>query len=144
MQIFKGNGRFDFNIVGEKAYQDALAELAGPKTPEGCDLDCMGCFYFDDGNKYDGNAVAIMIPKVNGQAKHVGYLSRKHAEKFRREVAVFGFDKSTLMMARAKIVGGWKISYFDQGHYGVKLDLLWPLRLRKEGVEMTVAARLIR
>lgn len=126
--LMKGNGRFDYEIVGESYRQQNLASLAGPKVPGGHDLDCLAALVFHDDNPHDSNAVAVFIVHKNQQITIVGYLPRKQARNYRKHVALLpkGPDPQG-MLCRAKIVGGWVDGLSDHGMYGVRLDLRLPL-----------------
>lgn len=112
----KGAGAFEFNIVGESHYQDALRAIAGAGGRDGVEFDCIAHLYLEDNNPHDSNAVRVEIDDQT-----VGYLSRKHASTYRWALEAHGLalrDHS----CDAKIVGGWDRPS-SRGHYGVKLDL---------------------
>jgi hypothetical protein len=108
----RGPGRFEFDIVGEGSYQSALRAIAGPKTEDGVEHSCTAVLVLEDANPYDDKAVRVDI-----DGRTVGYLSRKHARQYRKQVPVGA------MTVDAMIVGGWNRGGGDTGHYGVKLDL---------------------
>lgn len=107
-----GPGKFEFDIVGEGSYQSALRAIAGAKTEEGVEHFCTAVLVLEDDNPHDSKAVRVDI-----DGRTVGYLSRKHAREYRKQVS-----RGT-MTVPAVIVGGWKRGRGDTGHYGVKLDL---------------------
>lgn len=119
--FLKGNGDADFDIVGESFYQVALDRVAGGKTAEGHELDAEADLIFDPENDYDPNAVKVVIDGLQ-----VGSLSREHAAAYRQRMERLGFDGRTAR-CDAVIVGGWERSS-DSGHYGVRLDLAWPVK----------------
>lgn len=112
-----GEGEFEFDIVGESHYQDALSRIAGPKTEEGVEWYCEAELRPEPSNPHDRNAVAVMI-----QGLKVGYLAREDAMAWKRALANTGRpDAPTLV--DAVIVGGWRRPGGDEGSFGVKLDL---------------------
>jgi len=115
----QGPGNFEFDVVGESHYQDALESIAGAKEDESKEHKCVAELVFDDDNPHDNQAVLVAI-----DGKKVGHLSRKHAREFRAELTRQGLNVRVCRVP-ARIVGGWKRGS-DIGHFGVKLDL--PLR----------------
>lgn len=109
-----GDGSFEFDIVGESHYQDALDAICGGKCEEGHELECVALLRREPHNKHDPNAIAVMI---NG--RKVGHLSRTDARAISQLLDRRGLKEFT---ADAMIVGGWTRRSGD-GHYGVKLDL---------------------
>lgn len=75
----------------------------------------------ENDNAHDRNAVAVYI----GESK-VGYLSRDKAASYR----IGARDKKGHLLTKAEceavVVGGWDRGDGDAGHYGVRLDILWP------------------
>lgn len=146
--MFKGNDFYDFEIVGEMAYQTALKHIAGPKTKAGHDHKCLGALMLNDDNPHDPLAVAVfLLPTFPGSGVLVGFLSRSEARRFRNCVEQLPVDPRQLMLVRATICGGWDSFAKDEddaifprddweersvGHYGVKLDLTIPPRLDDE------------
>ena len=128
VKLLMGNGRFDFPIVGESYYQENLDLLAGPKEPEGCDLDCLAALVFHDENPHDSQAVAVFIVHADGKITMVGHLARADARTYRQAVADTGGPDPQGMLCRATVVGGWDDGFGDEGHYGVRLDLRLPLK----------------
>ena len=116
----EGPGEFEFDVVGESAYQPALSDICGGPCEEGYDLEVSAYLIHEDDNEYDPKAVAVLI-----EERTVGYLSRKHARQFRKAVAEMGHPGVAVTCA-AKIVGGWDRGGGDVGHFGVRLDL--PIR----------------
>jgi hypothetical protein len=112
-----GEGEFEFEIVGESHYQDALNRIAGPKTEEGVEWYCEAELRPEPSNPHDINAVAVMIHGLK-----VGYLAREDAMAWNRALANTGRpDAPTLV--DAVIVGGWQRPDGREGSFGVKLDL---------------------
>ncbi|WP_417257351.1 hypothetical protein [Celeribacter sp.] len=112
-----GNGKYEFDIVGESNYQKALHAIAGPRTEDGARHKCQAVIIPEPLNKHDKNAVAVFIDR-----KKVGYLSRADAKSWNADLKAKGKSRSPVI-ASAIIVGGWLRDSQDQGHYGVKLDI---------------------
>lgn len=103
---------FPLEVVGESHYQEALEEICGGRTEFGADKVRDAVLAPEDDNPYDKNAVAVRI-----QGKHVGYLGRSDARKYRAKIG----KKQTA--CKAEISGGWsRDDGEDQGHFGVCLD----------------------
>lgn len=110
-------GRFEFDVVGESAYQDALRRLAGQHGESTCREEVDAELVPEDGNEFDDLAVAV---KVGGEL--VAYFSREDARSFRRRLAQKGLsDQKT--KCRAMIVGGGVDKTGKAYHYGVRLDI---------------------
>lgn len=116
-----GDGTYRFEIVGESHYQDALSEIAGGRKKTTAEVYRDAWLIPEPDNPYDLNAVAVDI-----DGKTVGYLPRLEAAKFKEENVLF-FDA---VKVPAVIVGGWKRSATNEGHFGVKLDctLAFPMQ----------------
>ena len=112
-----GEGAFDFDIVGESHYQGALENIAGPRTDESVEHECIAHLICEDRNPYDSNAVAVHI-----DGKKVGYLSCAHAKFWRSTMSKVGRSGQPASVD-ALIVGGWDRGERGKGSYGVKLDL---------------------
>ena len=112
-----GPGTYEFDIVGEASYQDALSKICGGKQEESAEHYADAELYLEDDNPHDKKAVCVLI-----EGKTVGYLSRKEARAFRKQIEELGQENSVLL-CKAIIVGGWKRSKRDEGYFGVRLDL---------------------
>ncbi|SIT86022.1 hypothetical protein SAMN05421665_2201 [Yoonia rosea] len=111
---------FQQKVVGEASYQNAISNIVGGKSERSAKYECIAVLVPDDVNPYDANAVEV---RINGLL--VGYLPKTDATKYRDELKAL--DPSLpIAAARAKIVGGW-IDEESEGHFGVKLNLKWPL-----------------
>lgn len=113
---------FEFEIVGEASYQEALNDLCGGKCNEGYDLPVVAQLCFHDDNPYDANAVVVLI-----SGKIVGYIPRDLAPWIRSEILRINPHEQPIT-CDAKIVGGWDRGHGDVGHYGVKLSIVKPLQ----------------
>lgn len=105
-------------IVGESHYQHALADICGGKTPEGHLFACRAELRPEPDNPHDSNAVAVFI-----QDHKVGYLPKQSAKRYGK-----AFGAASVSCA-AQIVGGWRRREgrtWDEGHFGVELDLREP------------------
>ena len=112
-------------IVGESHYQDNLRQIAGPKTKDEKLFSCKAFLVRDPGNKYDENAVAVMI---NGL--QVGHLSRPDAKAVRAAFDEMAARKE-VPVCPARIVGGWKDDA-GEGFYGVQLFCELPRGKRRK------------
>jgi hypothetical protein len=113
---------FDFDIVGEASYQDALDDLCGGKCDEGHNLGAVAQLCFQEDNPYDANAVVVLIDR-----RVVGYIPREKAPWFRSEILRINPDERPVI-CDARIVGGWNRGSGDEGNYGVKLSITEPLQ----------------
>ena len=104
------SGDYNFDIVGEASYQDALDQLAGGKTDAGVHVQKLATLILEKNNPVDPNAVRVDI-----EGHTVGYLSRAHAVRFRKTI-----NRSN-GVCPALITGGWKRAG-SKGNYGVKLN----------------------
>lgn len=142
--LLAGNGRFDFDVVGESHYQSNLASFAGPKRVDGCALECLAALLCYDTNPYDPKAVAVFIARQDGSVKLVGHFSRADARRYRRALAHGGWKEDPEgMLCRALIVGGWSDTGEGEGSYGVKLDLVLPLQFRTAAAWKNWSRRLL-
>ncbi|MGP3725908.1 HIRAN domain-containing protein [Cereibacter sphaeroides] len=115
-----GEGEYEFEIVGERFYQDALAAIAGPKTEDGVEHYCEAVLEHEPRNPYDPNAVAVLIAK-----RKVGHLPKEFAPRFLDLLERRGHAGSRVAVA-AVVTGGWRRNRrgaVDEGFYGVKLDM---------------------
>ena len=112
-----GPGTFDFDIVGESKYQEALEAISGGREREGVEKRTEATLVLEDQNPHDNRAVRVDI-----QGRTVGYLSRDDARSYRKQIAKAGHPRLTAV-CDALIVGGWHRSKKDVGSFGVKLDL---------------------
>ena len=112
-----GPGAYEFDIVGESNYQQALESICGGRTEDGARHLAEALLILEDSNPHDNLAVRVDI-----EGKVVGYLSRKDARSYRKQLQQLGHAGLTLS-CNAMIVGGWQRSKSDIGNFGVKLDL---------------------
>ncbi|MEM9317732.1 MAG: hypothetical protein AAGA70_01855 [Pseudomonadota bacterium] len=117
----EGDGEFSQEIVGESHYQGAIAAVAGPKGDEAKDFQCRAFLICERNNAFDDNAVSVKIKN-----RTVGYLSRKVNYSYRTALSQISL-RLPAASVDALIVGGWKNNR-SEGHYGVQLDMIWPVR----------------
>ena len=104
-------------VVGESNYQRALESICGGKTEEGHERRIEALLVYEDHNPHDNQAIRVDI-----EGSTVGYLSRKMARDYKKEMATGRF-KGRPATCPALIVGGWYRGVDDQGHFGVWLDI---------------------
>lgn len=112
----QGSGAFLLPVVGESRYQDAIEAICGPRAEEGEDRPVEARLVLENDNPYDSMAVRVDI-----QGQTVGYLSREHARRYRKQYA------ATEAYCDARIRGGWDRGEGREGYYGVVLDLDLPI-----------------
>lgn len=120
-----GTGRYDFEIVGENHYQDTLEEVCDGRPSEGAAHETLAMLGPEPDNQHDRNAIKVMM-FIDDDGHTVGYLPRDQAVAYRQQMARLG-RRYGVGACRARVVGGWS----DQrgaGHFGVKLDLAWPVK----------------
>lgn len=113
---------FNQEVVGEGRRQEAFIELFGQKKASGINLERDAQLVFDDGNPVDPNAVGVLLDGL-----HVGYIPSDDAAAFRQQILAINPDELPIICS-AKIVGGWDRGNGDEGHFGVKLSILKPLK----------------
>ena len=112
-----GPGTYEFDIVGESHYQQALEAICGGRTEESASHKTEAVLHLEDSNPHDNMAVRV---DVGGET--VGYLSRSDARSYRKQLKQLGHER-LVCKCDAMVVGGWQRSPTDQGSFGVKLDL---------------------
>lgn len=122
VHLAPGDG-FNFEIVGEASYQPALDTICGGKCVDGHNLHKLAQLCFQTDNSYDPDAVVVLIDR-----NVVGYVPRNVAKEIRQEILRLDPEERPIT-CDALVVGGWRRDWEDEGHYGVKLSLSYPLRL---------------
>lgn len=112
------DGSFPMEVVGESNYQPALVSICGSHTREGHDGEYEAIIELEPSNRYDPNAVKVMI-----KGKTVGYLPREQAKRVGGQLDEAG---SAAARCRARIRGGWRTNQYDEGDFGVRLGV--PMR----------------
>jgi len=114
----KGNGSFSLEAVGESHYQEALEHICGSRCEDGVDDEFEALVVFDDGNRFDSEAVRVQIA-----GRIVGYLSRPAARVLRAELPRLA-PGARAAFCRARVRGGWDRGEGDRGDFGVRLDVM--------------------
>jgi hypothetical protein len=118
----EGDGDFETDVVGGSHYQAALAEIAGPKTEAGVDLEVKAQLVPEPDNPTDPQAVAVYI-----QGRKVGHLARDMAAQWVAIQARRG-ETGQVVEVDANITGGWRQALqgggVSEGAFGVTLDVL--------------------
>ena len=104
---------FPFEVTGESHYQDALAAIVGGHNREGHAFVCRADLRPEPGNRFDPNAIRVVI-----QGRTVGYVPRTATARIHAAIAELG-----PLVATARIDGGWRTNQHDAGHFGVKLAI---------------------
>lgn len=107
----EGEGDFDFEIVGESHYQDALDTICGGKTVDGHEHYCVAYLVPEPTNPHDRNAIAVHIDNLK-----VGHIPASLAPRMAAAM------QGRTVTVDALIAGGWRQDN-DEGYYGVRLDL---------------------
>jgi hypothetical protein len=110
-------GHFDFEVVGESNYQDAITSIVGDHGDQPPADIFNAVIIPENDNKYDALAIRIDI-----DSKTVGYMSREDARSFRRRLGAKKM-KNQVTTCAAMIVGGFITRNGDRASYGVRLDL---------------------
>ena len=108
-------GSFPTVVVGESNYQRAIIAECGRHTRYGVEHECVGTVRPDPNNRFDANAVEVLI---GGQ--RVGFLNREEAPRIKEALAAVGLGSAT---CGARISGGWRTNQHDEGHFGVRLAI---------------------
>jgi hypothetical protein len=120
--VLQGDGSFSIRAVDESRYQQSLSAICGGRTEDGHPLSCVACLVPEPANPHDSDAVMVTI-----DGRRVAYLPRSLAGSYLRSLRDLGmFGRATL--CRAVINGGCNRGDDDKGHYGVELDLVWPIK----------------
>lgn len=119
----QGGERFGIKVVGTSRYQDRLSAIVGGRKEAGADNYRQARLIPEPNNPKDKHAVRVAV-----SGRTVGYLSREHATDYLAGLRALGAS-GCIGECHAHIVGGWDHGAGDQGHFGVRLNLVWPLRL---------------
>ncbi|MDR6431007.1 HIRAN domain-containing protein [Brucella pseudogrignonensis] len=113
-----GDGEYDFNVVGESHYQRALEDIAG-RSDESAEYYCTAKLIPEPTNEYDKRAIRVDI-----DSRPVGYIPRDVTSDFHNIL------NGRSAAVDAVILGGWERGRRGDGHFGVKLDVAYPLRVQ--------------
>ena len=119
----QGSERFGIKVVGTSRYQDRLSALVGGRKAEGADNYRQARLIPEPNNPRGTHRVRVAV-----SGRTVGYLSREHASEYLSRLQALGVS-SCIGECQARIVGGWDHGTGDQGHFGVRLNLVWPVQL---------------
>lgn len=118
-----GDDSFEWEVVWESHYQDALSAICGGRTAQGHEHYCDAVLKPESDNPYDKNAVAVFI-----EGRKVAHLQAAVAKAYCRMLKNTGMQGAAIA-CDAVIVGGWEHKSGDSGHFGVKLDIASPMEL---------------
>jgi hypothetical protein len=131
--IVKGDGAFEFTIVGESHYQRELELIAGGRCKDGARYLVAALLVPEPSNFFDRYAVAVQIDKQT-----VGYLSFDAGPALLEALAAGEFDCAA---CAAAIVGGWDRGEGDTDAFGVRLDAVTPFVLMKGTQPLTAISK---
>ena len=120
-----GNDAYDVRVVGESEYQETLSDITGGRSEDGVHYKCFALLAPDDSNPHEPNTVRIVI-----DGRTVGYFPAPTAGELRKALSILDAEGKPVY-CRAKIVGGWDRGNGDTGYFGVRLNLVWPVKSRK-------------
>lgn len=119
-----GDGTFSFEVVGESHRQKALEDIAGGRSEDSAEVHCIAKLVPEPDNPNDRDAVRVEV-----EGYHVAYLSRKDAKRYKLQLSQLEIGNS-IGECNALVVGGWIRDHGeDTGHFGIKLDLVWPIKI---------------
>ncbi|HCF0216031.1 HIRAN domain-containing protein [Pseudomonas aeruginosa] len=110
----RGASSFDFHVVGESYYQEALRKIRNSTDMAHGNVH-QAFIVTEPDSIHDGNACAVYI-----RGWKVGYLPRNSAADFVRQMRhTYGLEGVMCLECRAKLIGG----YGAKRHLGVMLNL---------------------
>lgn len=110
-------GNFEFEVVGESNYQNAIRSIAGDHGDNSPVGQYVAKLIPENNNKYDNLAV-----RVDLNDSTVGYLSKEDARSFRRRLNAKKLGEK-VTTCDAEITGGYLMQDGKKAAYGVCLDL---------------------
>jgi hypothetical protein len=113
-------------VKGEASYQDALSRICGGKCREGHHHAVTAVLLPEPGNKYDPNAVQVLV-----DGSLVGYLAKAEAKRYSPVLQFMQTKVKATGACAASIVGGWDRGGGDEGHFGIWLDIASPEALQR-------------
>lgn len=108
----KGNGFYDWNIVGEASFQHNLVAIVAEGHPKGVRIPTIAQLRLEPNNQHDSSAIAVFI-----EGKQVGYISKSRSSWIAKQM-----PNGTAKVG-ALIVGGFLLEDGSTANYGVKLDI---------------------
>ena len=115
--------RFSIKVVGTSCYQDRLSAIVGGRKADGAAHYRQARLIPEPNHPRSKQAVRVAVSD-----RTVGYLSREHAAEYLARLHAVGAS-GCVGECQAHIVGGWDHGAGDQGHFGVRLNLVWPVQL---------------
>jgi len=115
--VWPSEDYFDFDIVGESNYQNALRRIAGAPDDKGVNKEVTAVLHLEDQNKFDNKAVRVDIDGYT-----VGYLSREDARSYRRRLGAKKMGKVNAQCT-AQVTGGFLTRDGMRASYGVRLAI---------------------
>lgn len=121
-----GEGAFDWDIVGEASYQDALLDIAaGHLSEDGVEgLHLIAILVAEQDNPVDPNAVAVYI-----EGRKVGHLGRHDAPDFHGDLLEVSEEfelPCAAVVCDAMLKGGFRKPDGSRASIGVFLDMELP------------------
>lgn len=117
--VYSGEKRLE--VRGEVYYQDALAQLAGPKTEDGYDLPVDCVLIREPDNEFDANAIAVYAAQAHtDKAVMVGHVNRVAAVVWAPVIDAKNAAGEQVGLV-GRIRGGWERGDGDSGYYGITL-----------------------
>ena len=114
--MLQGNGDYALEVKCEGRHQATLERLAARKPDQVCEVPCRATLVPEQ------DRVSVTI-----KGETVGQLQNDVAPAFLIQAERLGLQAS--VACDAMIVGGWCGHDGEEGTFGVKLDLVWPVRL---------------
>jgi len=119
-------------IVGESYRQEALERFVRTRDARGVTHGNLTALLMaEPTNPHDRNAVKVILRAADGTAAHVGYLGRDDAKLYGPMVR---YLEPRVILARARLIGGWDDPVRGRGSIGVLLNLGSPSEVACEFV----------
>src|SRR5262249_14184948 len=131
--IIKGDGAFEFVIVGESHYQQELELIAGGRQKTDVRRLVAALLVPEPNNFFDRYAVAVQTDKQT-----FGYLSFDSGPSLLEALTAGEFDCAA---CAAAIVGGGERGEGDIGDFAVRLDAVTPFVLMKGTQPLTAISK---
>lgn len=117
----RASGECTFDVVGESKYQEALRQIGEGHNFDAGSLPCEADLVPEPSNKFDANAVYVRIAN-----RKVAYLAREDAPDYLAELDRYAPGRPTARV-KAEITGGYALAKGQRAHFGVRLDMDWPV-----------------
>lgn len=119
--VILGDEFFEYEPVGEASYQREIESIVGGKTDESVEKYVAALLTPEPSNPHDKFAVKVSIRGLK-----VAYVRREDCAAFHKALRRGGFTEAA---CEALIVGGWRRRNGDEGHFGIKLNALFPFEI---------------